>query len=231
MTAVWMAIGLIGQSLFGVRLVLQWVASERAGRTVVPNWYWRIGLVGGLFVLVYASAVQNAIFSLSVIPGIFISGRNLRIRSVRTKHTLIAWMVPFVLVAIAAVASQPKVGDPLWAAVGFVGSALWAARSFVQWWISERAGVSKLPPSFWWFSLSGSFLLLFYALSQKDLVMTLGYSMGCVPYFRNLILLARSAAGGSKLETNNSTLEPTRPSSETTSESGSRSASDGPSPL
>ena len=52
MTAVWMAIGLIGQSLFGVRLVLQWVASERAGRTVVPKWYWRIGLVGGLFFLV-----------------------------------------------------------------------------------------------------------------------------------------------------------------------------------
>ena len=140
-------------------------------------------------------------------------------------------MVPFVLVAVVAVASQPTVGDALWAAVGFVGSALWAARSFVQWWISERAGESKLPPSFWWFSLSGSLMLLFYALSQEDLVMTLGYSMGCVPYLRNLILLARMDGGGSKLETSSSTLEPTRPSSETTSESGSKSASDGPSLL
>ena len=226
---VWMTIGLVGQSFFGLRLILQWVSSERAGRTVVPRWYWRIGLVGGLFVLVYASAVNNAIFSLSVIPGIFISGRNLRIRSIRTKHTLIAWMVPFILLAVVAVASQPKVGEPLWAAVGFVGSALWAARSFVQWWVSERAGESKLPPSFWWLSLSGSLMLLFYALSQKDIVMTLGYSMGCVPYLRNLILLARNDAGGSKLETSRSTLEPTRPSSETTSDSGSTSANDSPS--
>jgi len=209
----WILLGLAGQALFGLRLVLQWVASERAGRTVVPPWYWRLGLMGGCLVLVYAVVVGNAIFSLSVIPGLFIAGRNLRIRHVRTKHTLIAWMVPFVLVAVAAIALQRKVGTPAWAAIGFTGSGLWALRSFVQWWISERSGRSQLPRPFWWLSLTGSLLLLAYALSRQDVVMTVGYAMGCVPYLRNLVLMRRSDSI-SKFETSNITFEPTRPTSQ-----------------
>jgi len=210
----WTILGLVGQSLFGLRLVLQWVASERAGRTVVPPWYWRIGLGGGLLVLAYSIAVGNAIFSLSVIPGIFIAGRNLRIRGVRTRHTLIAWMLPFVLVAVVAITFQRKVGTPLWAAVGFTGSGLWAMRSFVQWWISERSGRSQLPRPFWWLSLLGGGLLLAYAISRQDVVMTVGYAMGCVPYLRNLVLMGRSEST-SKLEIKTMTVEPTLPSSYT----------------
>lgn len=223
---VWTVTGFVGQSAFGARLVLQWFASERAGRSVVPRWYWRLGLLGGLMVLVYATAVGNSIFSLSVIPGIFISGRNLRIHTVRSRHTLIAWMAPFLIVAIIAVASQSKIGTPVWATVGFLGSLLWAARSFVQWWVSERSGESRLPRSFWWLSLVGSLLLLAYALSLRDPVMTFGYSMGCVPYLRNLVLLARSSGDGSKLDTSNITLDPTRPSVQTGNDSASAADSD-----
>jgi lipid-A-disaccharide synthase-like uncharacterized protein len=217
----WMVLGFTGQAMFGLRLILQWIASERAGRPVVPPIYWRMGLAGGLCVLGYAIAVGNAIFSLSVIPGIFISGRNLRIRHVRTKHTLIAWMIPFVLVATLAIVFQRKVGAPAWATVGYVGSALWATRAFVQWWVSERTGKSTLPRAFWLLSLAGSVLLLAYALSQKDPVMTIGYVMGCVPYVRNLVLLARHSSN-SKLETTSMTLDPTRPSS-VTDQSGASS--------
>ena len=218
----WTILGLAGQALFGLRLVLQWVASERAGNTVVPPWYWRLGLMGGGLVLVYAISVGNAIFSLSVIPGLFIAGRNLRIRGVRTRHTLIAWMVPFMLVAVAAIALQRKVGTPLWATIGFTGSGLWALRSFVQWWVSERSGRSQLPRPFWWLSLTGSVLLLSYAIARTDVVMTVGYAMGCVPYLRNLVLMGRSDSI-SKFETSSITLDPTRPSSETAQSGASRS--------
>jgi len=209
----WTILGLFGQALFGLRLVLQWVASERAKKTVVPPWYWRIGLAGGFLVLVYAVAVGNAIFSLSVIPGIFISGRNLRIKRVRTRHTLIAWMIPFILLAAAAIAFQRKVGTPIWAAIGFTGSGLWALRSFVQWWVSERSGRSQLPRLFWWLSLVGSVLLLAYAISRQDVVMTVGYAMGCVPYLRNLILMRRRESI-SKFDTSSITPDPTRPTSQ-----------------
>lgn len=49
----WFGIGMAGQSLFVLRWLVQWLASERAGRLVVPNSFWYASLAGGLMVLAY----------------------------------------------------------------------------------------------------------------------------------------------------------------------------------
>ena len=84
--------------------------------------------------------------------------------------------------------------DPFWFAIGMVGQAVFFSRFLVQWIASERAGRSYVPRIFWWLSLAGSMLLLFYALHRRDPVFVLGQAFGWVVYARNLALLRRDEA-------------------------------------
>jgi lipid-A-disaccharide synthase-like uncharacterized protein len=49
----WLAFGLIAQLTFAARFLVQWIASERAGRSVVPLAFWIISVGGGLMTLLY----------------------------------------------------------------------------------------------------------------------------------------------------------------------------------
>ncbi len=83
-----------------------------------------------------------------------------------------------------------------WLVLGFVAQALFSARFIVQWIASERAGRSVIPLLFWYLSLSGSTLLLLYAVHRKDPVFILGQGAGVVIYLRNLHLIFREKRGG-----------------------------------
>jgi lipid-A-disaccharide synthase-like uncharacterized protein len=50
---VWLAVGIIGQLMFSMRWILQWLASERVRASVVPTAFWYYSLIGGLMVLAY----------------------------------------------------------------------------------------------------------------------------------------------------------------------------------
>ncbi len=50
----WLILGLIAQAIFAARFFVQWIASERAGESVVPDLFWLISLVGSLLLLIYA---------------------------------------------------------------------------------------------------------------------------------------------------------------------------------
>ena len=86
--------------------------------------------------------------------------------------------------------------DPFWFALGLAGQAIFFSRFLVQWIASERAGKSYIPRIFWWLSLVGSMLLLFYAIHRKDPVFVLGQAFGWVVYARNLVLIQRGTAAG-----------------------------------
>ncbi len=49
----WLAFGMVAQLLFAARFLVQWVASERAGRSVVPFAFWIFSMAGGLMTLLY----------------------------------------------------------------------------------------------------------------------------------------------------------------------------------
>jgi lipid-A-disaccharide synthase-like uncharacterized protein len=49
----WVSIGVLGQILFTGRLLVQWIASEREHRSIVPPIFWWMSLVGSLMLLVY----------------------------------------------------------------------------------------------------------------------------------------------------------------------------------
>lgn len=73
----WTLIGFIGQGLFMMRFVVQWIASERAKQSVVPEMFWYFSLGGGLIVFAYALHRKDPVFILGQGLGVFIYLRNL----------------------------------------------------------------------------------------------------------------------------------------------------------
>ena len=73
----WIIIGFAGQGIFGARMVVQWLASERAGRSVVPKAFWYMSVVGAVITLAYAIYRLDPVFIVSQAGGLLIYGRNL----------------------------------------------------------------------------------------------------------------------------------------------------------
>lgn len=73
----WVVIGLIGQVLFAMRFLVQWISSERARRSVMPVAFWYFSIGGGLILLSYAIYRRDPVFILGQSTGIFIYSRNL----------------------------------------------------------------------------------------------------------------------------------------------------------
>ena len=76
-----------------------------------------------------------------------------------------------------------------WLTLGLFAQFLFSMRFLVQWIASEKQKKSVVPIYFWYLSIGGSTLLLFYAIHRKDPVFILGQSMGPFIYFRNLMLI------------------------------------------
>lgn len=76
MTKLWLAIGLLGQLAFSGRFLVQWLASERAGRSVVPFAFWLLSIVGSTLLLAYAIERRDPVFILGQSLGLGIYFRN-----------------------------------------------------------------------------------------------------------------------------------------------------------
>jgi lipid-A-disaccharide synthase-like uncharacterized protein len=72
----WAWIGFLGQGLFTCRFLVQWIASERLGRSVIPFSFWMFSIFGGLLVLVYALYRRDPVFIAGQAFGVFVYGRN-----------------------------------------------------------------------------------------------------------------------------------------------------------
>ena len=73
----WAWVGLVAQALFTGRFLVQWIASERAGRSVIPFSFWLLSIGGGLLLLVYALYRRDPVFILGQSLGVVIYLRNL----------------------------------------------------------------------------------------------------------------------------------------------------------
>lgn len=73
----WLAIGLFGQLLFSARFVVQWIASERARRSVVPRLFWYFSIGGGVSLLAYSVHRADPVFVLGQLTGLVVYARNL----------------------------------------------------------------------------------------------------------------------------------------------------------
>jgi lipid-A-disaccharide synthase-like uncharacterized protein len=73
----WLVLGFLAQGMFTLRFLVQWIASERAGRSVIPLAFWIFSIGGGLLLLVYALYRKDAVFIAGQAFGVFVYLRNL----------------------------------------------------------------------------------------------------------------------------------------------------------
>jgi len=73
----WFVVGMVGEFVFFLRFVVQWWASERSKRTVVPIAFWHLSLIGTGMVLAYALYRIDPVFILAYGLNIFLYVRNL----------------------------------------------------------------------------------------------------------------------------------------------------------
>lgn len=74
---IWLIIGFLGQGIFFMRWVVQWIASERHAESRVPTAFWYMSMIGGLITLAYAIYRQDPVFIAGQSIGSIVYLRNL----------------------------------------------------------------------------------------------------------------------------------------------------------
>ena len=70
-------LGMLGQVLFFSRFLVQWIASEKKGQSVVPLSFWFLSIGGGFLLLIYALWRKDPVITLGQLVGLFVYVRNL----------------------------------------------------------------------------------------------------------------------------------------------------------
>ena len=80
-------LGFAAQGLFFSRFLVQWIASEKQRRSVVPVAFWHLSVVGGGLLLIYALLRRDPVFIFGQAGGLLIYVRNLfLIYEERSRH-------------------------------------------------------------------------------------------------------------------------------------------------
>ncbi len=70
-------LGMLGQGLFFSRFLVQWLASEKKGKSTIPHSFWYLSIGGGLLLLLYAIWRKDPVITLGQAVGLFVYVRNL----------------------------------------------------------------------------------------------------------------------------------------------------------
>lgn len=70
-------VGFIGQAVFTSRFIVQWIASERAKKSIIPHAFWYLSVLGSLILLSYAIYIQDPVFLLGQMFGFIVYIRNI----------------------------------------------------------------------------------------------------------------------------------------------------------
>lgn len=197
------AVGFLAQALFSARILVQWIMSERARRVLSPTIFWVLSLMASCLLCLYGWLRDDFAIILGQLIAYYIYLWNLDIKGVWQR-------VPrpgrWLLLALPLALAIPVMHDPdavihklfgngeipLWMLLyGSAGQVIFTLRFVYQWWYSRRRGESELPAGFWIISLTGSLVIVSYAIIRSDPVLILGQSIGLLAYSRNLWLWYR----------------------------------------
>ena len=73
----WVVFGIIGQCLFAARMLVQWLASEKAKASVIPVEFWWLSLIGSTMIVIYFIWRVELVGILGQATGWFVYVRNL----------------------------------------------------------------------------------------------------------------------------------------------------------
>ena len=72
----WAVLGFLAQAMFSARFLVQWIASERARRSIIPIAFWWFSIAGGLLLFIYSLHRKDPVFILGQGGGLLIYVRN-----------------------------------------------------------------------------------------------------------------------------------------------------------
>jgi lipid-A-disaccharide synthase-like uncharacterized protein len=72
----WVVLGFVAQGFFTMRFVVQWIASERARKSVIPVAFWFFSIGGGTLLLAYALYRRDPVFIAGQALGLVVYFRN-----------------------------------------------------------------------------------------------------------------------------------------------------------
>lgn len=73
----WVLFGFLAQFIFFLRFAVQWWASEKEKKSVVPMSFWYLSIVGSVMILIYAIRQQDIVFITAQFLALFIYVRNI----------------------------------------------------------------------------------------------------------------------------------------------------------
>lgn len=199
-------VGFLAQLLFSARLLVQWIASERAKRVLSPVIFWQLSMLASFLLCLYGWLRNDFAIIAGQLVSYYIYIWNLQAKGAWRKLVpalqVIFLCMPAAAVLWGAVNWRETVPHlfvqehiPLWLiAFGTLGQFTFTLRFVYQWWYSHRLGESVLPLNFWVISLCGSVMIIAYALIRRDPVLILGQSTGVLVYGRNIYLSLRGTA-------------------------------------
>ena len=74
---IWIFIGFAAQLLFSMRFIMQWIATEKARASIIPETFWYFSFFGGLLLLAYSIYRADPVFILGQATGLIIYSRNI----------------------------------------------------------------------------------------------------------------------------------------------------------
>ena len=199
------SIGFLAQILFSARLLIQWIQSEKVKKVLTPILFWQLSLIASFLLFVYGWLRNDFAIMLGQVLTYFIYIRNLQLQGSWQKlHKFLRvflYIFPALIVVysfnnnqfdIALLFRNEKI--PFWLlTLGIVAQIIFTLRFIYQWVYSEKQKESILPLGFWALSLTGSILILIYAILRKDPVLFVGHIFGSVVYIRNIFLSKNTA--------------------------------------
>lgn len=207
LSAFWQAIGVAGGLVFYGRFYVQWIASERAGRSVMPVLFWYMSSIGSVLLMIFAVVTRSPVGALGQNFNLVVYGRNLiHIWRERGKLTPLRYRAVHTGVATVAVIALALVAhvwwreydhikhEPahvtrsvwFWLGIGVLGQALFAARFLVQWIATERQKSSVVPPAFWYLSVAAASLQSASFLQRREWIFGVGMAATLLIYIRNI---------------------------------------------
>jgi len=193
-------IGFTAQILFSARLLVQWILSEKVKKVLTPEVFWQLSLIASFLLFVYGWIRDDFAIILGQSITYFIYIRNMQLQGSWKK---LSWIFRTILILIPLMIAIYFFNNNLmdfnrffknedipfklliW---GSLGQIIFTFRFVFQWIYSERKKESSLPFGFWMLSLTGSLMILSYAVIRRDPVLFIGQLFGFTIYIRNIII-------------------------------------------
>lgn len=215
MTSSWWvyALGFTAQGLFSARVLVQWFLSEKKRKVVSPSLFWILSLIASVIYVIYGWLRQDFAIMLGQVIGYYVYIWNLWAKQVWQKLGRVGSrmaVTAFILLPVVAISAMlitrgsavtdslfKNEGLPLWLLLfGTTGTLIFSLRFLYQFIYSSRRGESILPKGFWIISLTGSLIVVTYAIIRRDPVLILGQGLGLISYTRNLMIWNRTHSKG-----------------------------------